>query len=185
MSEHEKQPRTPETRGISELAAERSVEIGRRHEAKENTETSEARTERATQEAKEKAESAEKHRLKEPTEEKHQYPIHTSKMAREKTYKQTMSAVRSHMSPPARVFSQVIHNPAVEQASDFVGKTIARPDAILSGSVFALVAVAGLYITAKFIGFSLSGFETIAAFVIGWILGIIFDAIKAVFRGRG
>jgi len=108
-------------------------------------------------------------------------PVHQS---REASYKHTMKRVQAELSSPERTFSKVIHNKTVERVSDAVGSTVARPDAILSGSIFAFILVLGLYLMAKYYGFSLSGFETIAAFVIGWALGILFDFLRAAFTGK-
>lgn len=98
-------------------------------------------------------------------------------------YKKTMTAIRSEMSAPARTFSKVIHNPVVEKTSEVVGNTVARPNAILAGSTTAFVAVALIYIIAKQYGYPLSGFESIAAFIIGWLIGITFDYLRVLIRG--
>lgn len=99
-------------------------------------------------------------------------------------YKETMTHIRQEMSSPARAFSKFIHNGGVEKASDAIGKSVARPNAILSGSTSALVLVSLVYITAKIFGYPLSGFETIGAFVFGWIIGIIYDYARTMISGR-
>jgi len=99
-------------------------------------------------------------------------------------YKQTMKDVQEELSAPSRAFSKVIHNKAIEKASDVTGKTLARPNAILAGSLTACVLVAAIYILAKVIGFRLSGFETIAAFIIGWLAGILIDILRVTFSRR-
>lgn len=98
-------------------------------------------------------------------------------------YKKTMSAVQSQMNAPSRAFSKVIHNPVIEKTSEVVGSTIARPNAILAGSTTAFIAVAIVYIIAKQYGYVLSGFESIGAFIIGWLIGISFDYIRVLIRG--
>lgn len=108
-----------------------------------------------------------------------------TKQDREQTYKQTMKQVRSELNAPERIFSKVIHAKAVEQISDTVGNTVARPNAILFGSLFAFLGVLALYFYARHVGFALSGFETIAAFVIGWIVGVLVDLVRVSFRRRG
>lgn len=100
------------------------------------------------------------------------------------SYNATMSEVQTHMSAPSRAFSKVIHNKAVEKVSGVVGSTVARPNAILTGAVFAFVLTLGVYLLAKNLGYPLSGFETIGAFVLGWILGISYDFLKVMITGR-
>jgi hypothetical protein len=111
-------------------------------------------------------------------------PVRVVHRSRKESYQHTMKNVQSEMSAPARVFSKVIHNPIVERTSEVIGSTVARPDAILSGSVFAFLLVLGLYILARYNGFELRGSETIIAFVIGWIIGIVFDFLRAMITGK-
>lgn len=99
-------------------------------------------------------------------------------------YRQTMSHIRSEMSTPARVFSKFIHQRNVERASGILGNTVARPNAVLSGSTSALVLVSALYVIAKLFGYPLSGFETIGAFVFGWIIGLSYDYARTMMTGR-
>jgi hypothetical protein len=103
---------------------------------------------------------------------------------REASFNQTMDEVRKHMPRANRSFSEFIHHPTVERISETVGKTIARPNAILAGGLTAFVAVLGLYFYAKYAGFALRGSETIIAFAIGWLLGILFDFFKTMFTGK-
>ena len=98
-------------------------------------------------------------------------------------YKKTMNAVQSEMSAPSRAFSKVIHAPVIEKTSEVVGATIARPNAILAGSITAFLAVSAVYVVAKQYGYVLSGFESIGAFIIGWLIGIAFDYIRLLVRG--
>lgn len=98
-------------------------------------------------------------------------------------YKQTMKHIRSEMSAPARAFSKFIHNQGVERASGILGNSVARPNAVLSGSTCALILVSFLYIVTRIFGYPLSGFETIGAFVLGWILGLIYDYARTLVTG--
>lgn len=108
----------------------------------------------------------------------------TSKRERDASYDRTMREVKSHMSAPSRAFSTVIHNPIVEKVSDTVGGTIARPNAILSGAVFAFLFTLGIYLIARFNGYPLSGTETMASFAAGWLVGLIFDYFKLLITGK-
>jgi hypothetical protein len=74
--------------------------------------------------------------------------------------------------------------PCSRKISDFTGATILRPDAVLSGSVCAIILVGVLYWLARYYGFALQGFETIGAFIIGWIIGIAFDIIRSLIFKR-
>jgi hypothetical protein len=160
-----------------EILDKRAEKVG--EESKEQLERS---VEKAREEANKEALSG-----REVSKGEHKNKADTSAAApssRDESYKHTMKRVQSELSGPERAFSKVIHNKTVERISEVVGSTVARPDAILSGSAFACLLVLGLYVTAKYYGFALSGFETIAAFVIGWVLGMTFDFLRALFRRK-
>lgn len=107
-----------------------------------------------------------------------------SKKEREKSFKTHMADAERDMTTSERTFSKFIHLKSIEKASDFASSTVARPNALLSGSIAAFVTITILYFAAKHYGFQLSGFETIAAFVGGWLLGILYDYLSLLFRGR-
>lgn len=107
-----------------------------------------------------------------------------TKQEKKASFDKHMKDVQAEMSAPQRVFSKFIHAPVVEKASEAVGSTVARPNAILAGSVVAFVLVLGVYVTAKTFGYVLSGFETIAAFIVGWIIGLLYDYIRVLATGK-
>ncbi len=107
-----------------------------------------------------------------------------SKAKHDESFKETMTEVRTHMSPASRTFSKVIHNRTVEKVSDVAGNTIARPNAILSGAVAAFILTLAAYLVAKNLGYPLSGFESIGAFAVGWLLGLTYDFVKIMVTGR-
>lgn len=109
---------------------------------------------------------------------------HATKKQREHSYKHTMKQIQSEMSAPARTFSKFIHNNVVEKGSEAIGSTLARPNAVLAGSLTALVLVSSVYVLAKIFGYRLSGFETIGAFMLGWALGLIYDYVRFTALGR-
>ncbi len=103
---------------------------------------------------------------------------------REKAFDTTMLEVRSQMSGPSRAFSSFIHSPIIDKASDFIGGTIARPNAIASGSLFAFLFTLVIYLVARFYGYPLSGTETIASFAVGWVIGILYDYLRLLVTGK-
>lgn len=106
------------------------------------------------------------------------------KVELEASFNSTMDDVQSQMTASSRAFSKVIHNKVVEKTSEVVGTTVARPNALLSGAIFAFILTLAVYLVAKNIGFQLSGFESISAFIIGWALGLMYDFLKVMITGR-
>jgi len=107
-----------------------------------------------------------------------------SKKERSASYKHHMKQLQTELNPTQRTFSKVIHNPIVEKTSDVVGSTIARPNAILSGAMVAFFLVLGVYVVSKFYGYTLSGFESIGAFIVGWIIGLLYDFLRVMITGK-
>ncbi|HEY8886369.1 MAG TPA: hypothetical protein VIM31_02600 [Candidatus Microsaccharimonas sp.] len=107
-----------------------------------------------------------------------------SKKEKTASYKKHMKQVQAELPPAQRAFSKVIHAPIVEKTSEFVGATVARPNAILSGAIVAFILVLAVYVVAKNLGYVLSGFETIGAFIIGWVIGILYDYFKVLVTGK-
>lgn len=100
------------------------------------------------------------------------------------SYKKTMKETQAQLSAPSRAFSKTIHNPVVEKTSEVVGGTIARPNAILAGSLSAFVLTLVIYLIAKYYGYPLTGFETIAAFILGWAIGLLIDYLRVMITGK-
>ena len=147
----------------------------------------ESEVERARQEALESAVSVEaggkeKEQPKDNQPSSRRGPI--DKKTREKSYKQTISRVQSELPVGSRAFSKVIHNKVIEKTSETLASTVARPNAILAGAVFAFFLTLITYTVAKTLGYRLSGFETIAAFIIGWLIGLIYDYLRLLVTGK-
>lgn len=107
-----------------------------------------------------------------------------SKRDLDTTYKRTMQQVQSELSAPSRAFSKVIHTKAVEKTSDALESTVARPNAMLAGAVTAFIFTLVIYLVAKNYGYRLSGFETIGGFILGWIVGLLFDYFRVMITGK-
>lgn len=107
-----------------------------------------------------------------------------TKKDREQSFNQTMTHVRKELPLSTRWFSDLIHKPKIERWSETIGNTLARPSAMLAGGLTAFVAVLGVYSYARFAGFTLQGSETIVAFGVGWLIGLLFDGIKNLFNRK-
>jgi FtsZ-interacting cell division protein ZipA len=141
--------------------------------------------ERSVAEAKEAASKAEKKQKPEPAHAEKRRDTPAQRRAKAKaSYKATMKETQAQLSAPARTFSKVIHNPAVERTSEAVGSTVARPNAILAGSLTAFLFTLAIYVVARHYGYPLSGFETIAAFIVGWAVGLLVDYLRVMITGK-
>jgi hypothetical protein len=148
---------------------------------------SEANAEKARHEALETAVSVEsggkeKEKPKDAQSPPRRGPI--DKKTQEKSYKQTISRVQSELPAGSRAFSKLIHNKTVEKTSEVLANSVARPNAILAGAVMAFILTLLTYTVAKTLGYALSGTETIAAFIIGWLVGLIYDYFRLMITGQ-
>jgi len=135
----------------------------------------------ATELADENDESAEQAKQTSPAERRRGAP---SRKQLQGSFKGQMKNVQTELGPSEKLISKLIHLKVVEKVSDATSATIARPNAMLSGSIAAFIAVTILYLVARHYGYSLSGFETITAFCAGWILGLVYDYVSTVFKRR-
>ena len=110
-------------------------------------------------------------------------PRQITKADRTDSYRKTMKKMQSELSPASRTFSKVIHNPAVEKASEAVGSTVARPNLIIAGALGAISSVI-VYFIARHYGYVLSGSETIILFGCGWVIGAIIEYARVGFLNK-
>lgn len=136
----------------------------------------------ALQNASEIEEADSRRHTHEPVAERHQGPITKKQLNRE--FDKTMTTVQEEMSPAKRTFSKVIHTPVVEKTSDLLGATLARPNALFAGALGAFALTLAIYLFAKNVGYPLTGFESIASFFFGWILGLLYDYFRIMITGK-
>lgn len=173
---------------LNELGQQHTEAIRQNHEkaGELSPESNETSSERARLEALENAVSVERSSR---SKEKANAPPAARRGAINKrdldaNYKRTMQQVQSELSKPSRAFSKVIHTKAVEKTSDALESTVARPNAILAGAIMAFIFTLAIYLVAKNYGYRLSGFETIGGFILGWIVGLLFDYFKIMITGK-
>lgn len=107
-----------------------------------------------------------------------------SKELSTQNFSRRLTSVRRNLSAPERQFSKIIHQPAVEKTSDFVGKTVARPSGILFGGIFSFVLSFGAYLLARYLGGELRFSIFMVTFVGGYLLGLILELIWRFVRVR-
>jgi hypothetical protein len=103
---------------------------------------------------------------------------------RKKSYKKAIEQLQNELPILNRLFSKIIHTPIIEEVTDFICYTILRPNAILCGSILALLVTILNYILINQYGYVLSGYEPIIAFGLGWLIGMILDYLKIIVTGK-
>lgn len=191
MSSPEQQPQGPENNlETPKVSAELYEALDEKLEKKaERLESNETSAEKAKVEAKELALSLEAGSAEKKTKAaKENAPARRrggiSKKEKNAAYKKHMKQIQAELPPTERAFSKFIHAPVVEKTSEVIGSTVARPNAILSGAVVAFFLVLAVYLVAKTLGYVLSGFETIGAFIVGWVIGVLYDYFRVLITGK-
>ena len=109
-------------------------------------------------------------------------PVMHRVLTKTENYRQTMITLRHRMKPAARSFSKVIHAPAVEAASEVVGKTVLRPSVSLGATTTALLLTGFIYLYARAYGFELRGSEIWLTLIVGAIIGLLGEGVYKTYR---
>lgn len=137
-----------------------------RHEHKDNLEKIRSKVESESKHTKESA-SKHKHDKKET-----ERPVLINKELKGIAYQRTLKRTRSKLPAPARAFSRIVHQPAIEAVSEVAGKTIARPSGVLAGGIFAFLSSSAFLWIARHYGYEYNYLLFALFFVGGFIVGI-------------
>ncbi len=109
------------------------------------------------------------------------HPISAGKQLKEVSYQRALTRARKKLSAPSRSFSKVVHNKAVDAASEVVGNSVARPSSMLGGAFVAFVGTSILLWLTRRLGYEYNYLLVIILFVIGMVIGL---AVEAVYNTR-
>ncbi|MDL2341457.1 MAG: hypothetical protein QFB87_00020 [Patescibacteria group bacterium] len=91
--------------------------------------------------------------------------------------KQELRSVQRKESRSARTLSKVVHQPAVQVASDVAAKTVSRPSGLLGGGLLALVGSSCYLYLAYHIGFVYQPTVFLLLLVLGFGLGVVAELV--------
>ena len=177
MERYQPQEREPKSQGeLEKLAVERLKNLEQEHgERQENRHEQ-------LEKAREQLKMAEESRPPVETASKAEPDSHRPVITKAINYRQTMVSLRHRMKPAQRQFSTIIHNPAIEAASEFVGKTVLRPSVSLGATTTAVLFAGTVYFSARHYGFVMKGSEIWIALLIGGVLGLIVEGCYKLIR---
>ena len=175
----ERDIKTPELEKHHKESIDKAVEKGHhaRHEHAEKLLS-------IQHEAKEKALSAKEVLEKHQDQEKphHEQPTFINRELKGMAYKRTLTRTQKSLPAPARAFSKVIHNPAVEAVSEIAAKTVARPSGILAGGIIAVIGSSIFLWAAKHYGYEYNFLLFALLFGGGFMLGLLLELIYRLVR---
>ena len=94
-----------------------------------------------------------------------------------KAYKTGLKRLRSRLSPAKRGFSYFAQSRIIDDLSNFLGRTLARPIPLLSGSVVALLGTLVTVYLAKHYGYSYNYFLIVYFFIAGYLLELLVEIL--------
>lgn len=110
--------------------------------------------------------------------------IYSHKELKANSYERGMERVRSNLSKPDRAFSRIVHAKAIDDASNFAAKTVARPSGFLGGAMLALLGSVVLTYLTRHYGFSYNYLFLVILFVGGFFAGLLIEAVTKIFKRR-
>ncbi|MDQ3123731.1 MAG: hypothetical protein M3Q14_03565 [bacterium] len=109
-------------------------------------------------------------------------PMFINRELKSMAYQRTMKRVRRHLPLPARAFSKVIHQPAVEATSEAIGKTVARPSGVLAGGISAFIGSSIFLWISRHYGYEYNFLLFALLFAGGFFVGLLIEAVIRTLR---
>jgi hypothetical protein len=106
------------------------------------------------------------------------------KSLKSSSYDEALKSLREQLPKHKSRFSKVSHGKGMDELSDFLAMTLARPRSILCGSLLALIVVLkGVYLSSHY-GYSYNYLLLVLFYLIGYFLELIIELIIGIFVKR-
>jgi hypothetical protein len=105
------------------------------------------------------------------------HPVLINKQLKETAFSRSMIRTRKKLSAPSRALSKVIHTPVIEQTSETLSKTVARPSSMLGGAFFALLGTSILLWVTRRYGYEYNYLAVILLFGGGLVIGLSIEGL--------
>ncbi len=97
-------------------------------------------------------------------------------------YSRLIKNTQRQLSSPDQVMSKIIHQPVLEATSEFLGKTIARPSALIGAGFLSLAGSLAYFLLAQHYGYNYNFSVFLVLTVAGFLLGLILEVVWKVLR---
>jgi hypothetical protein len=111
-------------------------------------------------------------------------PVYSNSSLRKHASKRMQKQIQRQLKTPDRMFSKVIHQPAVEAVSNATEGTIGRPSGLLMGGLFSLIASSTVLYICRHYGYEYNFLIGSASFIGGFALGILLEGFHWLVLGR-
>lgn len=110
-------------------------------------------------------------------------PTYVNKELKTMALQRSLRRIQRQLPAPVRLFSKVVHQPAIRRASTVTGATVARPSGLLGGGICAFLGSLGYIYATKHLGYTYNYLLFIWLFAGGFCIGLCIElAIR--FFGR-
>jgi len=113
---------------------------------------------------------------------KNTHPLIASLQLKTASWTRQMTRTRKRLNPIDRTASKIIHSPIIDKPSKFIGKTIARPQGMLWGSVAAFIGTSALLWATNHYGYEFNYLLVVLLFLGGSLLGTAIEGLTYAFR---
>ena len=110
------------------------------------------------------------------------HPLIASLQLKTASWARQMTRTRKRLNPIDRTASKIIHSPIIDKPSEFIGKTIARPQGMLWGSVAAFIGTSALLWATNHYGYEFNYLLVVLLFLGGSLLGTAIEGLTYAFR---
>ncbi len=112
------------------------------------------------------------------------HPVLVNAQLKDMAFSRAMTRTRKKLSPISRGFSKIVHAPIIDKPSEFISKTIARPQGMLWGAVFAFIGTSGLLWLTRHYGYEYNYLLVIILFVTGAVIGTAIEGLLYLMKSK-
>lgn len=143
-----------------------------KHEHAEKLEDIRSTIEQKASSSEEVVKHTAEHAPKEP-----EHTLHVNRELKGMAYRRTLARTRRQLPAPSRALSRIVHQPAIEAASEFAAKTAARPSGILAGGIAAFLGSSVFLWIARHYGYEYNFLLFALLFIGGFFIGLLIELV--------
>lgn len=95
-----------------------------------------------------------------------------------------LDKIQRNLGPYQKFFSRFIHSRFIEQISDVLEKTLARPSGLLVGGLVFLLTNVIILIICKYYGYEYNYFIGLISFPFGFVFGLVIELFSKLFNRK-
>ena len=111
-------------------------------------------------------------------------PTFVNEKMKKTAYKKELRKIQHKLKKRERTFSKFVHNETIEAVSNIGARTVARPSGILGGGIVAILGSSIYLWMSKNYGFTYNYFVFFILLILGFLLGVVVEAVVRPFLNK-